>query len=309
MSDHDQNDKELNNYLHGNSDLSARYKALDNKTPNHLDDAILAAAKRQVKSKPKRVSGPFSSNLTIPFATAATILITVGLVNMILPEEKLTTPTVSAIKPEPEKMAKLRDAMKDHKEKLIAKIDLEQRSQSLNSKREEFKSKRIVTNQVISEEIHTPLASPPLAATSTAASAFSSEKEKNRLATGKNYQPEEPGILENKSNIASTKANPASPPIGGFQSDEAIEQNTFSDSISQTEAMSSKPKLLRRAIIDDQDTLTLDELIYNEKKWAEISAKEWLKRIDRLRKLKRDKEADSILEIFKKKFPDFSPDR
>ncbi len=303
MSDHDQNDKELNQYLQGDSDLSTHYKALHNKTPDHLDDAILAAAKRQVKSKPKRVSGPFSNNFMIPFATAATILITVGLVNMI-PEEELTTPTVSAIKSEPEKMAKQREAIKDHEEKLDEKIELEQRNQSLNSKREEFKSKRIVASQIMPEEIQAPLTSPPMAA-----STFSSEKAKNKLATGKIDQPKKQGIIViNKSNIASTMANPTSPLARMTQSDNTIEQDTFGDSIPQTEIMSSKPEFSRRKIVDDQDSQSLDELIYNEKKWREISAKEWLKRIDRLRELKRNKEADRILEIFKEKFPDFSPD-
>lgn len=308
MSDHDQNDKELNEYLQGDSDLSTHYKALHNKTPDHLDDTILAAAKRQVKSKPERVSGPFSNNFMIPFATAATILITVGLVNMI-PEEELTAPTVSAIKSEPEKMAKLRDengegaeTIKDHQEKLTEKIELEQRNQPLNSEREEFKSKRIVTSQIVPQEIQAPLP-PPMAA-----STFSSEKAKNKLATDKIDLQKKQGIIVNKSNIASTTANPTSSLARMTQSDEAIEQDTFSDSLPQTEIMSSKPEFSRRKIVDGQDTQNLDELIYNEKKWQEISAKEWLKRIDRLRKLKRNKEVDRILKIFKKKFPGFSPD-
>jgi len=52
-----------------------------------------------------------------------------------------------------------------------------------------------------------------------------------------------------------------------------------------------------------------NQLIYDEKKWKNISPNEWMKRISKLRELNRNKEADKILTIFKKKFPDYSPKR
>lgn len=85
MRNNEQNDKELNDYLNGDSDLSKAYRASYKKKPSpHLDDAILSAAKEAVnvsnntkqKIKPKFHKAPWVK----PLSVAAIVTLSVSLV-------------------------------------------------------------------------------------------------------------------------------------------------------------------------------------------------------------------------------------
>lgn len=84
MANNDQNDKEINDYLNGNSDVSKAYRASNKTEPSsHLDHAILSAAKAAVntstktqKTKPKFHKAPWVK----PVSIAAMVTLSVSLV-------------------------------------------------------------------------------------------------------------------------------------------------------------------------------------------------------------------------------------
>src|SRR5690348_16515498 len=69
------NDRELEQYLKGESPLSKRYRdASGETTPPDLDEAILARARAEARRKP-----PSLNRLLAPFAVAASVLVGVNL--------------------------------------------------------------------------------------------------------------------------------------------------------------------------------------------------------------------------------------
>jgi len=82
MANNDQSDKELNDYLNGNSDVSKAYRASNKTEPSaHLDEKILSAAKKAVedskqKTKPKFHKAPWVK----PVSIAALVTLSVSLV-------------------------------------------------------------------------------------------------------------------------------------------------------------------------------------------------------------------------------------
>lgn len=85
MANNETDDRELNSYLNGDSELSNRYRASNKQeTPSHLDDAILSAAKEAInvsndskqKKKPEFHKVPWVKPLSI----AAMITLSVSLV-------------------------------------------------------------------------------------------------------------------------------------------------------------------------------------------------------------------------------------
>lgn len=67
-------------------EISALYRdASQEHPPAHLDDAILAAAKREVRAGPKPLS-PFSTKWTLPFSLAAVIVLSVSVVTLVQKE-------------------------------------------------------------------------------------------------------------------------------------------------------------------------------------------------------------------------------
>ena len=87
-------------------EISALYRdASQDSPPAHLDDAILAMAKREAQSKPKAVS-PFSGQWTLPFSLAAVIVLSVSVVTLV---EKEAPPTqvgsVDSLSPPQENLA------------------------------------------------------------------------------------------------------------------------------------------------------------------------------------------------------------
>lgn len=95
MSNQDQNDKDLEAYLRGDSKLSRAYQNLHKvQTPSALDKTILAAAHRGIDKQsttPKKIhaSSPFSGRWAVPASLAAVLVVSVSLVT--LTYEKLPT--------------------------------------------------------------------------------------------------------------------------------------------------------------------------------------------------------------------------
>jgi hypothetical protein len=78
----DKHEQDFEEYLQGDSALSARYQqsSSEQTPPGHLDDAILAASRREVKAKPGYVSSPFSSNWQKPLSLAAVVVLSVTVI-------------------------------------------------------------------------------------------------------------------------------------------------------------------------------------------------------------------------------------
>jgi hypothetical protein len=74
------NDKQFEDYLAGRSGISARYQKTQTDGPApQTDDAILAAARREVGSKPSSAS-PFGYRWMVPASLAAVLVLTVSIV-------------------------------------------------------------------------------------------------------------------------------------------------------------------------------------------------------------------------------------
>jgi hypothetical protein len=82
MANNDQNDKELNDYLNGDSDLSKAYRASNKLEPAaHLDQKILLAAKESVRNSEQIVKPKFHRAPWVkPVSIAAMITLSVSLV-------------------------------------------------------------------------------------------------------------------------------------------------------------------------------------------------------------------------------------
>jgi len=101
----DKHDQEFEEYLQGDSALSTRYQqsSSEQAPPGHLDDAILAASRREVKAKPGYVSSPFSSNWQMPLSLAAVLVLSVTVIVTLQYDHDdihLTKPTVEQPSPQ-----------------------------------------------------------------------------------------------------------------------------------------------------------------------------------------------------------------
>ncbi|MBT7951589.1 MAG: hypothetical protein HN764_08195 [Gammaproteobacteria bacterium] len=77
----DKQEQEFEAYLQGDSKLSTSYqKASSEQAPAHLDDAILAASRRAVKSKPRYAFSPFASDWHVPLSLAAVLVLSVTVI-------------------------------------------------------------------------------------------------------------------------------------------------------------------------------------------------------------------------------------
>jgi len=104
-------------HKHEDKQISALYqKASAEQPPEHLDNAILAAAKREVRAKPRAVS-PFSTRWTLPFSLAAVVVLSVSVVTLVQKEpsmeatgsaDRLGQAAESALAHQEEKIAKLK---------------------------------------------------------------------------------------------------------------------------------------------------------------------------------------------------------
>ena len=77
----DKREQDFDDYLEGDSRLSADYQKASTEQPSaHLDDAILAASRRAVNSTPAKVATPFSSVWQVPLSLAAVLVLAVTVV-------------------------------------------------------------------------------------------------------------------------------------------------------------------------------------------------------------------------------------
>ena len=89
-------EQEFESYMEGDSSLSRDYhSASSEQAPEHLDAAILAASRRQVKSRPRYAFSPFASDWHVPLSLVAVLVLCVTVVITMQQENDdvyLTTP-------------------------------------------------------------------------------------------------------------------------------------------------------------------------------------------------------------------------
>ena len=77
----EKDDQAFKDYLRGDSGLSRRYRAGKQAQPSeHLDDAIIAAARKEAASRPRPVHSPFGGHWYVPVSLAAVLVICVSIV-------------------------------------------------------------------------------------------------------------------------------------------------------------------------------------------------------------------------------------
>jgi len=95
VANNEQNDKELNDYLDGNSDVSKTYRASNSSEPSSsLDDAILLAAKEAIENTERKIKPSFhKSRWTVPISIAAMVTLSVSLV--VTMQQEVRQPLIS----------------------------------------------------------------------------------------------------------------------------------------------------------------------------------------------------------------------
>jgi len=82
---------DLEEYIAGDSSLSRTYRRQAKEQPsNAVDDAVRAAARREVASGPRHIINPFGRHWAVPASLAAVFLLSVGLVMFLSDETGLS---------------------------------------------------------------------------------------------------------------------------------------------------------------------------------------------------------------------------
>lgn len=112
-----------NDYLEGESELSQVYRSVSNQEPPaHVDDAVLAASRKAVKSRPRFAFSPFASDWHERAALAAVVVLCVVLV--ITLQQQASLPDATLVRPEtPAVMSD--EAVPESKEQRLEKESME----------------------------------------------------------------------------------------------------------------------------------------------------------------------------------------
>lgn len=77
-------DRELDQLLSETAGMRQRYRALSEEPPAALDDAIRAAARREVSARPRLAGSPFSGSWRVPLSIAAVVVVSATLTVMLV---------------------------------------------------------------------------------------------------------------------------------------------------------------------------------------------------------------------------------
>ncbi|MFV2059590.1 MAG: hypothetical protein ACC653_02835 [Gammaproteobacteria bacterium] len=327
MSNHD-NDNNFNDYLSGNSDLSKVYRDADNSKTNaelpasDLDNSILAAAKREVNSKPKKNSSPFTNNYFIPLSTAASILIVFTMVSF-FPDEQVIEFEPAIIMgeldsqqdstPDNQKLEDKRSqkAKADNKTKqnaTLAKRSKVKKEQSNKTFRKKINSKPtdIKTGKVILNESKKPL--PQFDYPGGIIKPRISPLEKKAIATEnitEDVVEDEDITVEMSLDSLSSSSRMADAPTQPLSTELMNDPVTTSSSIHKSKvAQSPVEELLRKDQSEPAISPLIDsDLIYDEFNWKYLPAEEWIRRIKAIYYKRGEKDVHDIITIFNDKFP------
>jgi hypothetical protein len=99
-------DRELDQLLSETADLRQRYRASSEEPPAALDDAIRAAARREVGTRPRLAGSPFSGSWRVPVSIAAVVVVSATLIVMLVERDAhrlRADATAAKVRAEPER--------------------------------------------------------------------------------------------------------------------------------------------------------------------------------------------------------------
>jgi len=257
--------------------ISAGYRALgEERPPQALDDAILAASRRAVGAGPQRAGISRVRRWALPVSIAAVVVLTMSLVVRIQlerPDLEAPLPPVAVDKP-----------ARDAKEEVAA---LAKRNELA---RTEAKAKADAAAPAAAERerqaLRAPAAPAPAPAAAPPAKAFVAEPPARKSAP-------KPAPAESAAaaplGAASGVAPAAAPGIVVGRADPASSADT-----------QAAGRVASRAALEDRAQASAER---DAKK--DEAPREWLERIARLRREGRVKEADESLAEFRKRYPDY----
>jgi len=303
MSNHD-DDKNLDKYLTSNSEISSLYD--DTKDTGNvdissmpsidLDNSILAAAKREVNSKPLKAKNnysPFSSNYLIPVSTAASILIVVAVVSF-FPSQQIDEQateylekdnSLDEIVMEQELSVSKSDDAEIVETKLKPSILKRQKlNKKIKVKKRQTERKQQKTNKQYSAKI----------------ARAKEERFDSRSIEPKIVADKPKRMVSNSASRLTKSIKPAT--VGAVMSDFVVNDEPevqVAASPLETEITTSEifSGLSNSSGRDSQ-------LYYNKRDWESLPSEEWLIRIRKIAVHRDESAVKDIIKRFNKKFPD-----
>jgi len=282
-------------------ELRRRYRELAREEPPRaLDEAILAAARRELETRPAPLVAPTGRRRwTVPVAAAAVIVLSAVLtlhVQREQPDTEYAAPQISQVparKDEPGAVAPRAEVQED---KLAAQPkEVEARRENLEAPKAHPQRQR--AQQASPAKAAKP-AQPPTGESSALAGAIVEAKPP---ADAGRFSPD-PGP------VAAAPPPPASPPAPQVQSQAAPAVQPApraADSAGATAASPPAAAEERRAIGGLRDSARFDSRMLAKREAVSEPPEKMLERIAALRREGRQKEADDLYAEFRKRFPDY----
>lgn len=270
MKNHNNDDKYLNKFLYGKSELANVYRGttdtkaeIDAELPGlELDNIILAAAKGEISPKLRKKSSPFSSNYIMPFSIAASIVIVVAMVSLFPEVEKTNRKPYSVSVPLSDNDSELDNAVFAEEE---IPVEAKEKRKLAKQKIEKSRTEKLVAkSDLVSESVENKPIVPVAPAKQT------------KIETKKITKP---AIVQNKPD---SKAGKSVTIKKGFLEPRA----------------KSAPAPVTTALIINY------EYIYNELTWEDFSSYEWRRRIKEIYYLRGENDAKEVIVHYNKKFPE-----
>lgn len=273
MSNHDK-DKNLDEYLTGDSGLSSLYQGsnTDNNPGMDLDNTILAAARREVNSKPhttKKNYLPFSNNYFIPLSTAATVFIVIAVVSFFPEQQRIEFQpetvtadvsdqeiTLGSAVEEQEIIVESKEKRKEARLKPKLTLDRQRKDLARSIRQKETVSKRAKKENVTGQS-----------------GLLNKAQLKQRMATDKTV----PGKLT-------------------IKADSIQEEMIFPQSEPSRYMDSAQDVIVASAPVINS------ELIYDSEEWKNLTADEWRRRIIEIYHKQGEADATEIIKYFNKMF-------
>ena len=283
-------------------EIRRRYRELAREEPPRaLDDAILAAARRELETRPAPLVAPTGRRRwTVPVAAAAVIVLSAVLtlhVQREQPDAELGAPQISQA-----------PARKDEAGAVAPRAEMQQEKLAAQPKEVEAQRERVEAPKVQAQRQRAQEASPAKAAKPAQAPAGESSALASAPAEPK--PPADPGRFSpDPGPVAAAPPPPASAPAPQTQMRQAAPAvpppPRAADSADATAAGPPAAVEERRAIGGLRDSARFDTRALAKREAVAEPPEKMLERIAVLRRDGRHKEADDLYAEFRKRFPDY----
>lgn len=272
------------------SGVSSLYAALPRETPpDHLDAAILAAARRATGSRPRKPARGLPVAWRLPFAVAAVVVLSVSLVTLMIDEgdQQRAGPHFPDA-PEPRAL----EAKPQVKSPVVAErpARVEQKASNAASLGErtadaEKPKKRLADRADVPRE---PTMAPAIA-----------ESQKAEPAV----QPSAEG------SVGRVEMRETAPPAAVPMAEAPAAADRGGDRAAMTERAEGAARARRQGVTAEGQRAAVDQATRVKRLIGDLSEaapEKWLEKIRELRRDGRDGDADAVLEEFRKRFPAYN---